>query len=126
MDVPQPEELDGIGVVRHSVETRKKQRVHLSERFRMTPEVRHAHGTRLKLVEPQCVRKQPRAGDLPMQIEVIKRCAGPRLDVVPLWFRQFRVTLRCTTPPAGREHGFASIERLPPNQEVHVDPWSKM
>src|SRR5258705_5149985 len=126
MDVPYPQELDGIGVMRHPVETRKKQRVHLSECLHRASKMRDTNSARLQLVEAHRVGKQPRAGDLPVKIEVIRGRAGSALHVMPLWFGQLGVTLWRTNPPARGEYLFASIECCPGNQEVDVETRPEM
>src|ERR1044071_7350237 len=100
MDVPQPQEIHGIGMMRDTVNTRDEERMHASRRLRMASKLGNPYRSREKLVEGQRVRKQPRAGNLPVEIEVVDRRAWPGGHVMTLRFAQFRVTLGQAPPSA--------------------------
>ena len=126
MDVPQPQQIDFIVVMRDAVQAGHQQRVGQARAARRGAERGHRHGARPQLVERQRVAEEARIRDPPVDVEMARGGCGAGFDVVPLRGRQLRRTLRGPRPALRHEHALGRLELPAADQQVGVDSRTKV
>src|ERR1700687_1970180 len=78
MNIPQPQQIDGVLMMCHTVKTRDKQRIRNRERTRVWPKHGDRHRSHQQLVKRDCATEELWIGDLPVEIEVLRDCRRRR------------------------------------------------
>ncbi len=126
VDVPQPQEVDGVVMVGDAVHASDVKGVRISERASGLTQRGHVDRGGAQLIERDGVGKHVGVRNSPMQVDAPRLIERPWLRVVALRRGQRERWLDVAAPSSVDQHSIGCVDRFGTYQQIGIDAWTKM